>query len=268
MGGNPRRSVRAEFDPAGQRIAFYDNDNLALMNANGTNVGPLWVRPNIDKNPDWAPDGNSIIYSRQFQTSPESLYSLVSLDINNGQLTTVVSGAPTGASPSVTIDVGAYRKGSPGIGPTDYEAAAFRPILRFDQGEKWRPLNVDSFVAASFPAFQNFVCSPGGAVCQQLATTATLRSFADSQSFLRLGFVDTNGDATPQTDEYRSPNPACINDGLLECDTGPTGSLYYHVTPATAAGYRYIDYWVFYRYNDRATDNHQSDWEGMVVARR
>jgi hypothetical protein len=64
-----------------------------------------------------------------------------------------------------------------------------------------------------------------------------------------------------------TPN-SCSVSGLNECDAGPTSVIYYEPTTDLERGYRYVDYWWFYRWNDSKvlSFDHEGDWEGLVIA--
>jgi hypothetical protein len=72
------------------------------------------------------------------------------------------------------------------------------------------------------------------------------------------------------TSAYKSLNPVCTKN-YYDCNTGPASTMYAHMVPE--GGYLYIDYWIFYRFNDAPLqgvyfDEHQGDWEGLTVAVR
>jgi WD40 repeat protein len=155
----------------------------------------------------------------------------------------------------------------------DVLARTFRPVLRFDSSEQWRPLNVESFFGEVNPSgyFNHQVCTPDPAAptglgCVEVNSTAALRGFRNPASYLDVG-TDNNGD-------YTSPYAFCHQDELVDCDTGPLSAIYYHVRPSTGS-YSYLDYGLFYRFNDvfggsgtpLGTEfQHEADWEGVTVA--
>jgi hypothetical protein len=66
---------------------------------------------------------------------------------------------------------------------------------------------------------------------------------------------------------FAGPDPVCQSPPVLDCDKGPTSRLYYHVKDGQDL--TFIDYWWYLRYNDASPGSkwdHQSDWEGVVVA--
>jgi hypothetical protein len=124
---------------------------------------------------------------------------------------------------------------------TDNELAlVFRPHLLFDSGERWRPLDVDRFLAepghaacapadAGAPATALGVCTPLTSAAQLTAAVATL---------------DLRGDGPPD-------------------EPGTPSVIYAHVT--RGARRTAIDYWWFLRYNAFGFASHEGDWEGVTV---
>lgn len=152
-------------------------------------------------------------------------------------------------------------------------ALRFRPLLLFDSSEKWRPLNVTRFFAErnSQNTPLHFGCN-GIGTCTLLNSTEDLATRAFDDAYIRVNAAaDTSADVN-DPERYSSPYPACNVAGLKDCDSGDNSALYYHISPLSPTGYRYVDYWFFYRYNkfgsNPITDNfnHQGDWEGVTVA--
>ncbi|MBV9838572.1 MAG: hypothetical protein JO156_10645 [Solirubrobacterales bacterium] len=149
-------------------------------------------------------------------------------------------------------------------------AAQFRPYLNFDSSEKWRPLNVEDFLNERDPATGrnwNELCSPTTG-CVALMGDSSLQQHPTTDSYISI-----NHDGASDPDSYVSPNPACHqtdvdNYPLHDCDTGPASAIYYHLVGPSPGGYTYIDYWIYYRYNQALGDvgNHAGDWEGITVA--
>ena len=151
-------------------------------------------------------------------------------------------------------------------------AARFMPVLRFDSSERWRPLNIESFVTEG----NHSLCDPEASPrCSPLTSTSDLMEH-DTQD----AYIDISGDYSHTGDEndYHSPVSSCVTDDLLDCDTGNRSAMYYRITspflyPADGGtsddpGYRYIDYWMFYRANyfSGSVDFHEGDWEAVTVA--
>jgi Vacuolar protein sorting-associated protein 62 len=176
-------------------------------------------------------------------------------------------------------------------------ASRFRPILRFDRQERWRPLNISGLMAE-----RTLDGRPRHRACELVGNRqdvhrceplAGVQDLADEQSAARI--IDFDGDALDGR-EHRSPAlekrqrrgrgvvPGCPlpqKRELLDCDGGPASAIYYRVTKA---GQRtYVDYWWYLRFNDFGKAairkfcassiqrrligcfNHEGDWEGVTV---
>jgi uncharacterized delta-60 repeat protein len=164
-------------------------------------------------------------------------------------------------------------------------AQQFRPILRFDTGEPWRPLNVERFLEEDFADGQ-----PGAhhEVCASVEQPTSCTSIDGSDALgapeawntlwqYRGGVgaekedwpvIDVHGEGD-DVDNFKSPRLAeCPHDDLNDCDAGPNTSIYYRSSgPFLEANYRFLDYWVFYRYNKFDIGDHEADWEHITVAR-
>jgi hypothetical protein len=115
---------------------------------------------------------------------------------------------------------------------TDTQLAhRFRPILLFDSHERWRPLDVDAFLAER----GHQACPPTPAPCIPLVSATQLTPAVDH--------LDLRGNGPDD-----SPSPSRI---------------YAHVTRRGARVA--IDYWWFLRYNAYSIDRHEGDWEGVTV---
>jgi len=114
-------------------------------------------------------------------------------------------------------------------------ALRFRPRLLFDAKERWRPLDVDRFLAE--PGHQ--ACPPVGAgPCAPFASVAQLTP--------AVAYLDMRGNGPP--DPARPTRPSVV---------------YAHVVRMGAR--TAIDYWWFLRYNAYSFARHESDWEGVTV---
>lgn len=175
-------------------------------------------------------------------------------------------------------------------------ARAFRPYLRFDDTEPWRPISLDALLAESVngnPAHQ--VCHARQLLpdqCQSVTTTADLLAFeaaqpggnsldirGDQRSIMPFGSVDP---------PYAAPSLAgCTVPAERDCDSGPNSVIYYNRTVAEGQGgdvgaRSYWDYWWFFRYNHsnfstcrfgivavpglgQICYEHEGDWEGVTV---
>lgn len=117
-------------------------------------------------------------------------------------------------------------------------ARAFRPVLLFDAGERWRPLDVDRLLAEP----GHLACPPAAPapaappVCSPLADVAGLTAAVEH--------LDLRGDGPPDV-------------------RGAPTAIYAHVT--RGARRIAIDYWWFLRYNAFGFASHEGDWEGVTV---
>jgi hypothetical protein len=156
-------------------------------------------------------------------------------------------------------------------------AERFRPRLRFDSLERWRPLNVarlfDERTASGAPAHR--LCAPGGR-CEPIdGEPGFAKLVQDGSAFGGSQYIDLAGRAE---DEYRGRG-SCKP--LLDCGGAPSSAIYYHVTRSNDR--YYVDYWWFLRFNDfyrsqpalvchspaaiasSVCDQHEGDWEGVTV---
>lgn len=150
--------------------------------------------------------------------------------------------------------------------PVDADALArrFEPTLLLDRGkplgldpgEQWRPLDVDAFLAEGW----HRVCHRrDGSDCAAVAGAAGLQRTGPSADGA-VAFLEVDGRPGLRGRDFVSRDRGC---GLRDC---APQRIYYHAIER--AGVIYLDYWWYLRFNDadlKAWD-HQSDWEGAVVA--
>jgi hypothetical protein len=138
-------------------------------------------------------------------------------------------------------------------------ARRFRPILMFDSNERWRPLDVESF----FAEHRHRGCN-----VKEKADCPVLSSAGDLANLGENDVLRVNGrPSRANPGGFAGPDPVCQSPPVLDCDKGPTSRLYYHVKDGQDL--TFIDYWWYLRYNDASPGtkwDHQSDWEGVVVA--
>jgi hypothetical protein len=133
-------------------------------------------------------------------------------------------------------------------------ALRFRPRLLFDQKERWRPTDVDRFLAE--PGDQ--ACPPvGGGPCAPFTSVAQLTP--------SVAYLDMHGTRGDGSDAVPPDLATCAKTRpeLRECDGGGRSLIYAHVVRRGAR--TAIDYWWFLRYNAYSLDRHESDWEGVTV---
>ncbi|HSK49361.1 MAG TPA: hypothetical protein VK889_02580 [Solirubrobacterales bacterium] len=148
-------------------------------------------------------------------------------------------------------------------------ATELRPRLRFDRGERWRPLEVGSFLGESFPrGARHGACEAGkDPPCPPAEGLSQLRRGEGAPAY-----IDIHGEARNGAD-YGSPLEEC---GTLppaaDCNGGAGAAIYYRRT--THDGRWYWDYWWFMRYSDYTGSinqclticgDHEGDWEGVTV---
>lgn len=151
-------------------------------------------------------------------------------------------------------------------------AMKLRPRLRFDSRERWRPLEVESFLAERFGKGRrdaHQVCSPTpNRRCVPAIGIGQFHGGPEAPAYIDIHGEQENGA------DYESPNPKCrAAPPSVDCNDGPTAVIYYRRT--THEGRWYWDYWWFMRYNDytgpfskcnsRLCSDHEGDWEGITV---
>jgi hypothetical protein len=149
-------------------------------------------------------------------------------------------------------------------------AARFRPWLRFDSGERWRPVNIDSLLDEGV---HSFCRGAGNTRCTRIANRAVFDRLVSQTSELGAHLNLAGSDVA----QYHGPEKCTAP--LLDCGTGARSAIYYHVTQSYDRFY--IDYWWFLRDNHLAIsrslcfstdlqkagvcDEHEGDWEGVTV---
>jgi hypothetical protein len=161
-------------------------------------------------------------------------------------------------------------------GDATQAANDLRPILRYDSGEHWRPLNIDYFLAEDYEGSQvqwhHEICAPTPG-CQYVTDESpATNSFSLSGYTGSDAYIDVVGNphvGIGRENSYYTPGLDCDAppSGVVDCDTGPRSSIYYRLVDDQANSLRYFDYWVFYRYNNYPLDewDHEADWEGITL---
>jgi hypothetical protein len=142
-------------------------------------------------------------------------------------------------------------------------AAFFRPKVLFDSGERFRPLNIPAFLSeVSGSTGVHRVCDDG--TCWTVSGTGTLNAHRSSTAKLDIAGT-TNSDGT--NDGYQTTKVSCIVGVLRDCDSDTAKTaIYWAIQGPSPGGYRYLDYWLFYRYNDLPPGSHEGDWEHITIA--
>jgi hypothetical protein len=96
--------------PDGAQIAFVRNDDIYVMNVDGTNIRQLTTDPHRDEFPQWSPDGTTIVYDNVGTVSPNaSGFSdtsvIMTVQVEGGAATvTQVSGRKQSSEPAYSPD--------------------------------------------------------------------------------------------------------------------------------------------------------------------
>jgi hypothetical protein len=133
-------------------------------------------------------------------------------------------------------------------------ALRFRPRLLFDQQERWRPTDVDRFLA-----------EPGDQACPPVGMGPCAPFTSVAQLTPAVAYLDMHGTHGDGSDAVPPDLATCAKTlpNLRECDGGGRSLIYAHVVRRGAR--IAIDYWWFLRYNAYSLDRHESDWEGVTV---
>jgi hypothetical protein len=143
-------------------------------------------------------------------------------------------------------------------------ARDFRPILRFDSAERWRPLSVEALVSERFAGGRHRFCTdipePATDSCSDLTSAAQILgavpTYVDVFQYPggARGYQAPTLSACPQRTQPRR---------LLDCNAGPASAIYYNAS--LRGDLLYLDYWWFLRFNDFPAGTHEGDWEGVTV---
>lgn len=252
---------------------------------------PAWVRNDVVSDPiEPEFQGDETSWSFSLATG----YSLPDgLSVNSS--TGIITGTPTETNEvnteSYPVKIKATKSGDTVLS-NEFEimvrpeslAQQFRPVLRFDEGEDWRPLNVNNFLHEEFDYGEKHeVCpdySDQGIGCNYYDNwedfySSTFPHPGDEDDPEEWPYIDIHGDSD-EIEDYKAPELAldnCDAGDLNDCDTGANSVMYWHESPTNSA-YNLLDYWVFYRYNKYTVvdgvgildGDHEADWEEFVVA--
>lgn len=246
------------YSPDGRTVAYVGarTRSIASVSSGGgasttiTSIDAAVVRSWLS-HPSWSPDGLSIAYAQvtDNESSGTSDCDIRRVPRPTGTVSTLYSASTPGcvSAPAYAVPNGQAAAGE----APPVLAARFRPTILFDTSEKWRPVDIDAFTAerTSTGAAYHKICPNTTQLskCKDVTSSASFRLFSTSAAVL-----DVNGSGAGTN--YQSPSAACRVNGLLDCDTGTSASLYWHQTASSPKGYRYLDYWWFFRYNLYRTD--------------
>jgi hypothetical protein len=158
-------------------------------------------------------------------------------------------------------------------------AKRFRPLLRFDSRESWRPVRIPPFLAETGPLDHTLCRRNQTGRCPGIKDQGYLvkRIQGDPNDLGKDLYIDLSGVAENGRDAEAPPQACLRKPGVLDCNGGPTSAIYYQARRAN--GRYYVSYWWFFRYNDyrkikiatqcdRANlycGDHEGDWEGITV---
>jgi hypothetical protein len=147
-------------------------------------------------------------------------------------------------------------------------ARRFQPVLRFDEGERWRPLDVERMLSEE----SHYICNES---CQSFTSFSQLAEYPSSKPYIDIGAPGDPGPAPRYSDPDHYYSAVCPPNGqVVDCESGPRSAIYYDTAQVSPSSYRYIQYWFFYRFNDSPFDDppfeesldHEGDWEQMALA--
>lgn len=273
---------------SGTRIAFSawinGPNDLWVVNVDGSGLEQITETSEISETfADWSADDSKIMYRAVTPANgygPSSVQSI--LPTGTGVTTLISSG---------TIGNVSYRQPSTVIGKDDVAAHQFRPVVRFDSSEPWRPLEVERFLEEDFSDGQ-----PGEhhEICSSVSDTASCETIDESDApgspdawtklrdYRAGAYAPEDSGSWPvisihgtgnEIDNFESPRlaePGCVHPGdMRDCDTGQNTAMYYRASgPFLGADYKFLDYWMFFRYNKFGGGfDHEADWEHITVAR-
>jgi hypothetical protein len=158
-------------------------------------------------------------------------------------------------------------------------AERFRPWLRFDSGERWLSVSVESLLSErgpdGKPAQEYCSRSKAKPSCVPIDGLAAFEGLISTSSTLAAPTYLQIAGRHPA--DYAAPgrSEVCRKAGLSDCGEAPDSAIYYHVTESNERFY--IDYWWFLRYNhfpvasstcvvpSELCDEHEGDWEGVTL---
>ena len=254
--GHPR------FSPNGEQVAFnatppdewdWVNSEIYKVDVDGTDQVQITDNDYADWKPDWSPLGNRISFTSERPPSYDYQTYTITPDGTNEAI--LMSGSGFGY-----FQEASYRQPSAEREHWHGLAERFRPSLRFDTSETYRPVEVERFFAET-----NDQGEPLHDIC--LTSCSPITSAADLIQDDEA-YIDVAGDGN--ADNYHSPYAECTDEGLRDCDWGERSSIYYYKSddPSSPSSY-YLDYWIFYRYNDwnvTVGGDHAGDWESVTLA--
>jgi hypothetical protein len=181
------------------------------------------------------------------------------------------------------LDLKVRKAQSVGAQEAEKLAALYRPILKFDRGERWRPLNVDRLLVESDENGPVHRLCDGVEADELHCPAITAAGQLGGEPNSPKAYVNFQGTRLGGA-EHRAVGLAdCPGEQLpvlQDCDHGPASAIYYRAVRAN--GRTYVDYWWFLRYNRFAKSSaselcgsfltnskncfdHEGDWEGVTA---
>jgi hypothetical protein len=195
------------------------------------------------------------------------------------------AGSPRSSVPAVPCaDEGVLDQKVRDSTPIDVSQLAtdYRPVLKFDSEESWRPLNVDALLLETSGGVPAHRLCDGVAEDDLHCTPITSPQQISAEPNDAKAYVDLAGKQLGGEDYVSPAIKSCPKQdpALKDCDSGPESTIYYHAVDAN--GHIYVDYWWFLRYNRFDKSNaselcrsavtrsatcfdHEGDWEGVTL---
>lgn len=217
------------------------------------------------------------------KTSPSAGVTFIALVASLGLLVALTIAGIAVRQPEGPAAASIQGQESPGTTPVPSDlqfrlARRFRPILRFDSSEPWRPLNIEAFLreVSDKDGYHDFCEQRNPNSCATVTGLPDFLAAMGRSPDLGAGsYLDITGHRENGVD-YRSPGlVTCPAPAPDDCNSGEASAIYYNVT--RAAGRYYVDYWWFLRFNDftqfsvcrlhtnRLCSDHEGDWEGVTA---
>ncbi len=235
--------------------------HLCRIDIDGTNGMDLGIGGG---EPSWNPYGTKILYTRP--SFPE----------------TGMEASPTGESPTeINLEpvegFSAYsalsvvpRQSESGL---DHLARTFQPNVRLDEGERWQPLDLEVMVDELPPR----ICIAECEFLWELDELGEVSGATSPGAVMDIPPVGGDWDTEPHVDDaddYGADDCSEWEEPAEECEDLEHSAVYYDYTRVSPGGYRYLQYWSFYRFNDSPLDtvpvtgerlDHEADWEQVSI---
>ncbi|HEY5709512.1 MAG TPA: hypothetical protein VIS51_08965 [Solirubrobacterales bacterium] len=215
--------------------------------------------------PQWTPDGTAIVYNVEVEGNRQ----IKEMDPSGENQEALPLGEFSESTADGVSNVSIRQTSS------DYDGLAriFQPALRLDEGERWRPLELDKM----FEEIPPRVCIKKK--CEQIYQVSELAELSESNlegAVLDIPPLGGEWDTKPHVsdpDEYGAEDCDILEEHGIDCEDPEHSAIYYDTTHVSPGGYQYLEYWFFYRFNDSPLDklgkeylDHEADWENVSVA--